>query len=552
MNNMQIDKIILWVGSKVGKKAPSYLPDENEIFEYMAENLFGKKGLQKIKDKVQEFNECIHQIDCNVEEVIYPKNVIGQWSKIQIVEVNAGLGILQEAPFNINHIYLAMLLAEGVNIITTNIDLCIEKAYSAWMKEKDCMKLSQCENGVYLYKGSNKKAGTIYHIHGTAEYIQDIGEHLDINREYFSGAFREAMLEYLKQEYEIYYLGYDGSDIYDVNVFLDLLKRQIGNISCKAKMVSTKYRREQPYTVKKMLKYFSSSEIIQQDITEFLNDFCAERTQRLPVELQEKGKELLYLQGEEAFDWKQYMKKKLYKVKRYKDILMLYVNQTLGVSVESMDPQIYEKLDEMPVKIKNLYASLMFRYRYDLVPSYGYWESQDDPVYRELQFICDNLYNCQNKKIIQLMESVEKIKEEYLSALRRKTTTLDLEKEAKILRRDINKLLPKEKPKQIPKNNYKDNADLYRLRAAIQAICLSNIKDIEKVKMDLYRAYIYNNESANRPGVLNLLDFQSFCYLTFYYKFGKKSYYDKAQKYKTILKKYKQKNSLGTEGFFYH
>jgi len=546
-----MDKILIWVGAEISNELPTNLPKTDELVRCMIETLCGKSGLQAFNHRIAEYNAFMHQITRSTRNVVYPDILISQFSRIKAVNINTGIASYLQASYNLNHCYLAMLLSIGATIITTNMDLCIEHAYEAFMHGADKMLLTEYENGVAIYSGTNPKSGKVYHIHGTAENTHSLGGSIEIGRNYFSKTFRDNMKDWMLGDFKLYILGYDGRDIYDVVLFLLCLKCHLKNINWVANVVSTKFRKEQPYPIKKIMECFKDSSIIRAQINEFCRDLYAQKSQQSSESVEKEAFGILYNQNFVVVDWRKAVKEALLKAEEYKDIMLLYINQTVGVPVDELDPEIYNRLELMPEPYKNMYTSLMFRYSHDLISVYGYNLSEDKllgyerPLFgQELLQLCKYGYNIVNHQIVKITEIVDKMQEDYLSALRRKTLTVRWENEAEELLEDIEDMLPSKingRILEVPKNNYHEFAALYRLRAAVCAINHKEEEDIEAVKLDLRISFINCSQAANWHGVLKTLSYGSFCYLCFYYKYGKKSYYDKAQQYKSLRKKEKAK-----------
>ncbi|MFA9463392.1 MAG: SIR2 family protein [Velocimicrobium sp.] len=548
MNN---NKSLFWVGSEINKEFPTNLPNENELVEYMIEVMYGEYGLQAFQNRIAAYNSFIHEINQTIEAVIYPGILISQWSKIKGINLNAGIASFLQAPFNGIHCYLAMILSEGVSIITTNMDLCIEYAYESFMEGTDKLILSECENGVAIYSGGRKTSGKVYHIHGSAENSNCLGGTIEIGKDYFSKTFRECVKEWMISDINLYVVGYNYRDIYDVTMFMSYQRRQLESVGWKVSIVSTKGKKEQPTSIKVMYQYFQECQLIHTRAIDFCKEFCLEKRQCSLNELYESVKQMISRQQAFLLNWKQEIKKALCDVGDYKDIILLYMNQSLGVPVCEMDPTIYERLERMSSSYKNMYTSLMFRYTHDLIPIYGYnmhknklLEGNPTFLMEELIRLSQDGYNQRNSKICNFVKIVEKLQEDYINALRRRTVTIKWEIEAGKLLQEIEELLPKERGGrllELPKNNYREFAQLYRLRAAIKSIYYKEVGSILDVKRDLNRAGTYCSQSANWHGVLKTVEYASFCYYCFYYKYGKKSYYDKAQRYKTLIKRQKAK-----------
>ena len=555
-----MNKTLLWVGEKINKESPTNLPDVNELAQYMVKVNWGESALQTFKNRIAEYNHLIHEINCSVGDFVYSDMLISQWGKIKAVNINEGVASFLQAPFNTMHCYLAMLLSEGATIITTNMDLCIEHAYNFFMNETDKMILTEHENGVAIYSGEHGKSGKIYHIHGTAEHTYALGGSIEIGQNYFSKTFRDRLREWMIGDYNLYILGYEFRDIYDVYVYINYQKRQLKNVNWIANVVSTKFRKEQPYHVKGIRKCFKESNLIRKKRSDFCRDLYIKTTNQSQEEVEDKVLYLVEYQKSLKANWKQEVKRVLKSAEEYKDIMLLYVNQSVGVPVDEMDPMIYNRIEVMPEAYKNMYTSLMFRYMHDLIPIYGYNlnENKLNDAERtlfgeELLKLCKDGNNQMNIYIMNLNNIVDKMQEEYLCALRRRTLTDEFEKKAKELLEEIENMLPQEikgRFLKTPKNNYRDFADLYRLRAGIRAIICDDVRIIKEIDFDLQRAFLYCSQTANRFTMLKTLSYASFCYFCFYYKYGKKSFYDKAQRFKSLGKKQEENKRLGRYCFF--
>lgn len=552
-----MDKILLWVGDYCSKKSPTNLPDGSELVDYMIEEIWGESALQTFKNRITSYNAFIHKINGSFGNFLYSDYLISQWGRIKTVNIHAGVSSFLKAPYNEGHCYLAMLLSKGATIITTNMDLCIEDAYNDFMEGTDRMALSEYEGGVAIYSGNRKESGCIYHIHGSAQNTFSLGGRIEIGTHYFSKTFRGKMKEWMSENYELYGLGYDFRDIYDVNIFIGYLERQLKEVNWKANIVTTKFRKEQPYPLRGMLTYFEHSNFIRKNTIKFCKDLYMEKTNRSLEEVEESVLSMLHNQKKSKINWKVEVKKGLKNIGPYRDIMLLYVNQSLGVLVEDLEPDIFERLQQMPEAYRTMYMSLMFRYRHDLIPMYGYQleetqlleQKEEEKIFgEELLRLSQDEYNKINPIILELCDQMNKIQVEYFNALRRKTVTISLERKAKELLDEVNQILPEEKNGRIlkiPKNNYRDFSDLYRLRGVLWTICSQTIEEIKEIELNLQASLMYSSQSGNRQGVLKTLQYSSFCYFCFYYKYGKKSFYDKGQRLKSLEKKQQDKDYLG-------
>lgn len=545
-----MNKILIWVGAEISEGYPANLPNTRELVLYMVERLYGKPAMKVFQNRLAQYNALMRKLNHNTSSLIYPDILISQWGRIKAVHVNAGIASFLHTPYNLNHSLLAMLLSKGVSIITTNMDLCIEHAYEALMEGTDSLKRVEMEGGVAIYKGENKDCGTIYHLHGTAEDATSLGGVVEAGKPYFSRAFRDKLKQWMQEEYMLYCCGYDCSDVYDVNMLFYYLEKYLPEIKWSVNVVGYGKKRELSCHLRKIGLCFKKVNLLCEKTNDVFVSLYMDRSGETEAEIRRKVCQMVRSQPAAVNHWQQEIDTALAALEEYKDILLLHINQVLGVPVEEMDAEIYSRLEAMPESHKNMYTSLMFRYSYDLIPIYGYGMppglEEQRILGEELLRLCRDEYNIMNERIEMLTQLVDKMQQDYLSALRRKTLTIKWENEAEELLEDIEEILPKEEGGrflEIPKNNCRDFADLYRLRAAVRAVCYNDETKIDCIKLDLQYSYMYCSQSANWSATLKTLNYASFCYLCFYYKYGKKSFYDKAQQYKTLRKKQESEKS---------
>lgn len=536
-------KLLLWIGDEISKAAPTCLPRREELFNYQVEISCGKTALQAIRKTHKVYNEFLFQISKSLGCTIYPEQMLRQWGKIEAVHMNQGIEGFLKTPYNLYHCYIAMLLSEGIDVITVNYDLCIEHAYEILQEGRDAMTLWEHENGVYIYAGRDERAGKIYHIHGSAENPGDVGPVLSVDDLYFSNTFRSKIHEWMENEYMVYFLGYSGKDLFDVNMYLDIYHKK-ADIKWRGAFVSMYPRKEQPKQVKNLLKLFADNKIVCQEEGEVLSELARKIRKCSQQDVKEKALDMMKKNSFGLVCWKKHFYKELVRGRKYKDIIMLHINQALGIPVEAMDSNIMKRLNQMSLHNQNMYESLMLRYQYDLTPAYGYTVrpveetvGYNDILEQELIHLCNDGYNQENSEIGKIAVAVEKIQRDYEFCLRRHMDGTRLENEAEELIEDIEDMLLLE----LPMVNHKNKAILYRVRGAARAIyAFGEAEELKAVEKDLCNAYMYSSQSANMQGICKTMECASFCYLSFYYKCGKKSYYDKSQRLKTLQRRFRQ------------
>ncbi|MDK2808357.1 MAG: SIR2-like domain [Clostridiales bacterium] len=541
-----MEKKLIWVGEEINMLSPTEFPKVSEIVEYMVESMIGEPAFGVFKQRIEAYNTFIHHIHYNIKDCVYPEVMLMQWNKIKRVSVNEGLTSLLSVSYNLNHCYLAMLLEYGISVVTTNIDLCIELAYQDIMDNKDNFQRIEHENGVSIYAAKREGTGKIYHLHGTIEEPATIGGSMEIGKAYFSNTFRACMTDWMSQEYTVYVIGYPCKDIYDVVTYFVYLKHYLKYPKWKMEYVTHSFRKDLSYYTKVVCCCFQDAKIIHENDLDFLRMIYQKVSKNRAGKRKERIEEIEEIcnnQIKVSCEWKSKVNQNLQEIMEYRDIMLLHINHALGISVPDLDVGIYSRLEAMDTQKRSMYMSLMFRYQYNLIPYYGYHAQKEiqeplDGIEEELLRLCQDGYNQRNVKTSKISEKTEVLLMDYLSALRRGTKHSEMEEEAKALLIEIENMLPKEKDGffvEIPRNNHKEYGDLYLMRAALRCISSYNMDNIKAIDYDIQGAGSYYSMTANLHGLVKSLRYKSLCYFCFYYKYGKKSYYDKAQKLKKVI-----------------
>lgn len=228
INRFSKNRVVFWVGAGIDIDPPTNLPSGYSLTKAIIEMGCGKYACEIIKywEKVKApdiFREGIStnkipRLESIIESVReFESHLLKQYSVIN------GFKSFLDAPPNHNHYVLAKFLNEGANIITTNYDICIPKAYNASFHKE--FKISydavKDESGVYNYISSNPHAGRIYHIHGTASNLTDIGASLGIVKNSLPTGFTKLLDQWIDDEYCFIFLGYSGLDTLDINRYFE-------------------------------------------------------------------------------------------------------------------------------------------------------------------------------------------------------------------------------------------------------------------------------------------------------------------------------------------
>lgn len=223
-----INKLVFWLGAGIDRDSPTELPLGRELTDDILERTCGKelgdRILKEWKNSRNRINEIMNK---NIHFDEYPRletilEAVRMFEDNLSVDntVLSGLKSFADAPPNSNHYILAEMLHQGANIVTTNYDSCIPKAYNElFLQDGDKMLLYNDDN-VWIYKSEEKSVGGIYHLHGIAQCIDNIGATLSVIKNPIAKIFDERMTEWLKEGCCFVFLGYGGVDTLDITPYL--------------------------------------------------------------------------------------------------------------------------------------------------------------------------------------------------------------------------------------------------------------------------------------------------------------------------------------------
>lgn len=233
--NYPINKLILWVGAGIDADAPTKLPLGNslakEMLKYACGDIIATKLLKQwdiTSKNIQNITQDNINISLRLETILEGIRIFENNIKTDYSILN-GLKSFKDAPPNDNHYMLAKLLHNGANIVTTNYDSCIAKAYNALYQDDNYSLQLVRQNDIFVYKSNYSSAGKVYYIHGIAQHVENIGATLSIVKNPITKEFAKLIDEWADSNSCFIYLGYSGIDSLDVNPFFR--SRQHSNTS---------------------------------------------------------------------------------------------------------------------------------------------------------------------------------------------------------------------------------------------------------------------------------------------------------------------------------
>ena len=330
-------KLIIWCGAGISAKTPTNLPLGKTLVDFILEQLVDKQFVKELYqklicvDKVLErrglfIGNCL-RLESVVSEVFQIEHLLkpGNHKHLSFIE---SLGEIKEAPYNSNHELIAHLVSRGSTVVTTNYDICIQKAVNAIDGQAE-FSYAKVADGIYEYGFNNEKYGKIFHIHGTVEEAKNIGITYQTVSRSFSKKFEKKLDVWLEEDYTFVFLGYSCSDNYDVERYFEELYYR--NVSVKANAVYIQHgersnQKDLNKSIERYLSFFKNSYAITIDTPDFLKHLL------LDFENSDDT-----CDQEESFQWEMKLKEKIVISEEMRGLLFLRICRLVG-----MNPEIFE------------------------------------------------------------------------------------------------------------------------------------------------------------------------------------------------------------------
>ena len=220
-------KIILWLGAGIDRNDPTNLPLGSDLTYFMLRKACVKDELAKSsKDMEKAYGsvprleaviDCFHRFENAQKNKQLHRNFLNGFQSFWRAEPNA------------IHYWIATLLQNGANAVTTNFDNCIPKAYEKISNSKDRLVRSIYQGcpGCYKFSSESKSShiGNIYYIHGIADDIPTLGATLTQLGPGLPKAFQHLVKTWLHDGYTFLFLGYGAVDSLDVNPFFNSIPK---------------------------------------------------------------------------------------------------------------------------------------------------------------------------------------------------------------------------------------------------------------------------------------------------------------------------------------
>lgn len=296
--NKNMEKIFI-TGAGISNKEPSSLPLGAPLTDFYLRTAIGSQAADYVSGKWEEFSELIYQDTGRsfpfLRLEIIVDNVNKMERKMDIKGMIGGFDRFTECSSNYNHRLLYQLALKGNMILTANFDTAIENAYSEIHRFQRGYEL-QCP---ILYNYDNVK---IYHFHGipninnNSYYMPEytLGTTVENIKSGFPKLLGAEMSNRMQQGWQTIFLGYSGSDFFDVTPFFENMP-DIETGTAIWFVHNLKPIGEQMYRCEKILRNFKTAYIVYGDTTLFLEILSGHSGHQEDELFLQKGK----------FNWKQ-------------------------------------------------------------------------------------------------------------------------------------------------------------------------------------------------------------------------------------------------------
>jgi hypothetical protein len=131
-----------------------------------------------------------------------------------------GFGSVADAPPNDSHRALASLLRRGATIITTNFDLCIERAYRSESPGGIPLRGRWIDTAHVFESSGSSGVGRVIHLHGTASDTRRMAATIARIKPGLSPKVERLLDSTFAKHTSVHIVGYSASDWFDINPYL--------------------------------------------------------------------------------------------------------------------------------------------------------------------------------------------------------------------------------------------------------------------------------------------------------------------------------------------
>lgn len=328
-NTIDISKTILFIGAGVSMDQPSCLPSGYELTHYILRQCIGDiraENLKNICDNCYNILDATSQIKgaIRLESIInyisvFEEEIMGEQFLLN------GFKSFESIPSNQNHYLISKIREFGSIVLTSNYDLCIERMY-------DSPYTFEVKNGVSVV--CQQGINPVYHFHGIPENVTDLGATIKRIKSGLPINFSDYLKSKFENGYNIIYIGYSGSDFFDIDIFFDhIADEKYDGIGIFYQYGNT-IDDFQKTKAQKLISNFTKSEILFGNPTDYLKTLYEAYTNQIvpaDIKLLTTIDQKWYVKFEEIFD-------DIEDISMYRDFATIYLCHFFGVNISKIDP----------------------------------------------------------------------------------------------------------------------------------------------------------------------------------------------------------------------
>lgn len=269
-------EILLWVGAGVSFPDPTSLPLGAPLTTFALDQTISSVSRVQLLDRWRRLNAIIDETPHGAPLGIMPRleTVLEAIADAQSsipggsFDFLAGFRSFEKATPNQNHDNLALLLKAGASVVTVNFDLCIEDALKNYLPPHGSIRRAKLGTTHRSEVIGAHGYGRIWHLHGIASQPQQLGATIKNIKNGFHAAFTRSLEAQLDRGSHIVFLGYSGSDAFDVTLYFKSFKPSRFHRS-SATFVQHGSSRV-PDGIRAMLRCFGKATIVNADTHDFI------------------------------------------------------------------------------------------------------------------------------------------------------------------------------------------------------------------------------------------------------------------------------------------
>ena len=269
--SVQPDELVFLVGAGVSMDAPTRLPSGKDLTGHLLTQAVGKQAKDVLFQKWAVINEYVHSRDATLSFPIPRLEVVADCfhdadQRCSRTPMLNGFASFRLAHYNTNHVQLAKLFHAGANLLTTNFDLCIERAFEQMYPSSLHRETLE---GTPAFRMDAQHS--VLHLHGAADNLENLGTTIR-NIKSLNPLVKCEVLTKLRTCKLLVLVGYGVGDSFDITPFFEKLSFPESKPDI---LYFAHGKSEPPLALDRFSSAFSTLYVASGDTSAFLRWLCA-------------------------------------------------------------------------------------------------------------------------------------------------------------------------------------------------------------------------------------------------------------------------------------